>query len=108
MFFGVLDPAAPDAAASRAAACGHVTSHGSSFIANPAYQFTYEIRKATDAAAGAPSFEVRLWNASTDRTFALSYRDDITASGYRSEGTITLADPAGGSGALRLSAFTTF
>ena len=105
MFFGALDPRADPR--SRAAACGHLSSHGDSFIENAAYRFTYEV---TNLAPGGqpPSFALRVWNETTDRMFVLSYRDDMQATGFISEGTITLGEPDGPSGTLRHSAFTTY
>jgi hypothetical protein len=47
MFFGALD--AQSDPTSRAAACGHLTSHGDGFIANAASTFTYEVKDVSDS-----------------------------------------------------------
>ncbi len=102
MFFGALDPRADPS--SRAAACGHLTTHGDGFIRNSAYEFTYEV--VSIAAAGAPpSYALRLRNESTDRTFVLTYREDAASAGY---GAMALDEAGGKPGILRHSAFTTF
>ena len=104
MYFGALG--AP-ARTSRTAACGQLSEHGSTFVVNPAHQFTYEVRILADDAGSAPRYEVRLSNATTDQRFALSYRDDTAATGFLTDGAITLVDAAG-PGTLRHSSFTTF
>jgi hypothetical protein len=105
MFFGALD--AQSDLTSRATACGHLTKHGDGFIGNPAYVFTYEVKDI--AASGAPpTYALRLWNDTTDRTFALTYRDDVATAGYATDGTFELLEPDGRAGTLRHSAFTTF
>jgi hypothetical protein len=105
MFFGALD--AQSDRTSRAVACGHVTTHGDGFIANPAYTFTYEV---TDLAPSGspPTYLLHVTNATSDRTFVLTYRDDMAMTGSVNDGTITLGEPDGRVGALRHSAFTTF
>jgi len=93
------------------AACGQLSSHGSSFIPHPDFRFTYEIRKAPDGPADSarPAYEIRIWNASTDRAFALWYREARAADGSLSDATLRLVDNvSGGSGALRHASFTTF
>lgn len=74
---------------------------------HPAHQFTYEVRTLADDAGSAPRYEVRFSNATTDQRFALSYRDDTAATGFLTDGAITLVDAAG-PGTLRHSSFTTF
>ena len=99
-----------DAPASHSggAACGHLSSHGSSFIPHPDYRFTYEVRKAPDGPADSP-YEIRLWNVSTDRAFVIGYREARAADGSLSDATLRLVDNvSGGSGALRHASFTTF
>ena len=105
MFFGALD--AQSDRTSRAVACGHLTTHGDGFIANPAYTFTYEV---TDLApSGSPPTSVLLVsNAMGERELVLTYRDDAATTGSATEGTITLGEPDGRVGTLRHSAFTTF
>jgi hypothetical protein len=105
MFFGALD-AQPDLT-SRAAACGHLSSHGDAFIANAAYTFTYEVKDLAPPGSP-PTYALRVWNDTADRTFALTYRDDQVMPGYSTDGTITLGEPNGRVGTLRHSAFTTF
>ena len=105
MFFGALD--AQSDGTSRAAACGHVTSHGDGFVTNAAYAFTYAV---TDIAPSGspPTYVLRVWNDMADRTFVLTYRDDMAMTGSVTDGTITLGEPDGRVGTLRHSAFTTF
>ena len=105
MFFGALD--AQSDGSSRAVACGHVTTHGDGFIANAAYTFTYEV---TDLAPSdsPPTYLLHVSNAASDRTFVLTYRDDMATTGSVTNGTITLGEPDGRVGTLRHSAFTTF
>ena len=105
MFFGVRDARAEPA--SRAAACGHVSPHGDAFIESAAHRFTYEVKNLAPSGAP-PSYMLRVWNETTDRTFVLSYRDDTAATGFFSDGTITLGEPDGHPGTLRHSAFTTY
>jgi hypothetical protein len=105
MFFGALDAQADPT--SRAAACGHLTSHGDRFITNAAYTFTYELQDISGS--GSPrTYAVRVWNDTADRTFVLSYRDDAAMMGSPNDATITLGEPDGRVGTLRRSAFTTF
>lgn len=105
MFFGAREARADPG--SRAVACGHVTPHGDGFVENVAYRFTYEVKNLAQAGAP-PSYVLRVSNATTDRTFALSYRDDTAATGFLTDGTITLGEPDGHPGTLRHSAFTTY
>lgn len=105
MFFGTLDT--PSDPASRAAACGEVTSHGDSFVRNAAYEFTYEVKNLAGSGAP-PAYILRVWNTTTERTFFLSYSDDAAMTGFVNDGTITLREPDGKSGTLRHSFFTTF
>jgi hypothetical protein len=105
MFFGALDR--QNDPTSRAAACGHVTTHGDGFIPNAAYRFTYEVTNLA-APNAPPTYALRVTNDSTDRMFVLSYRDDTATAGFLSDGTITLGEPDGWPGTLRHSAFTTF
>ena len=99
MFFGAFD--ATRDPASRVAACGHLTSHGDSFVQNPQFLFTYEV---TAAATGAGVvYTLHLWNASLDHRFTLAYGGD--PQGW--DASIRLAEGES-SGALRSSGFTTY
>lgn len=102
MFFGTLD-ANPS---SRAAACGHLTTHGDGFVRNPAYEFTYSVENIAPSSAP-PSYVLHVRSEATDRTFALAYRDD-SFTGSVSERTMTWSEPDGRSGTLRHSEFSTY
>jgi hypothetical protein len=105
MLFGTMGGGDPS---SRVVACGHVTSHGDGFIANPDFSFTYDVKRIDSGGTATPSYELHLSNATTDRHFALSYRDDTATAGSLINGTITLGEPGGVVGSLQHSAFTTF
>lgn len=105
MFFGALD--AQSDPTSRRAACGHLTSHGDGFVENTAFAFTYEVKDIAPSGSP-PEYALHVWNASADRTFVLTYRDDGKASGSSLDETITLGEPDARVGTLRHSAFTTF
>lgn len=104
MYFGTVGN--PSDVSSRVAACGHLSTHGDSFIRNAAYVFTYEVTTAGPSAS--PTSSVRVWNDTADRTFALTYRDERTPMDDVTDATITLLEPDGKPGSLRRSAFTTF
>ncbi len=87
-------------AASRAATCGNLTSHGSGFTADPSAVFTYEILNA-----GAGSFSFHAWNATVDHTFDLVYYSD--GSSAPSSDALSLSSAAT-STALQITGFTTF
>lgn len=105
MFFGALD--AQSDPTSRATACGHLTTHGDGFITNPAYTFTYEV-KDISGSSSPPTYALRVWNDTADRTFVIRYRDDSAVMESPNDATITLGEPDGRVGTLRRSAFTTF
>ena len=109
VFFGALDGvggASPDPA-SRRVACGHLTTHGDGFVANPTFTFTYDVENLAPSGSP-PSYAVYVSNDTIQHTFALTYRDGMATTGSPMDATITLGEPDGAIGSLRRSAFTTF
>jgi hypothetical protein len=95
MYFGSIGGQDPT---SRVASCGHLSSHGSSFLESPAYKLTYEVTEADEG------YVLHMWNAQVDATFHLTYGGDAQTL----SAAIQLVSSSNVSGTLRSSAFTVY